>query len=381
MKILIIAGNFPPDIGGPANYIPKLSSTLLQKGHQISVLCFSDVEKSEFDLKQKYSIRRISRKQNIIKREIRTIALGYQMAKQVDVIYSNGNDFKAMIIGTLAGRPRVHKIVGDVSWERAQNHGWFTGTLDEYQIASKSAFLRILDWVRAFPLRKAAAVITPSNYMKKVVAGWRINPAHIAMVYNAFLPLPETSGQFSLSKLKSSELIWMCTICRLTPWKGVEALLQVLVDFPNLGLLIVGDGPMESQLKQKAKDIQIEDQVIFAGRQPRENVRYFLNQSRFFILNSSYEGLPHVVLEAMSAQKLVLASEVGGTPELVRHHETGLLFQYNDLISIKSTITEALFNDHSAIIKNASHFIHHEFSFEKMINETEATLQRAITRR
>ncbi len=374
MKILIIAGIFPPDIGGPAQYVPKISDALVKKGHKVSVLCFSDVHVNPEDQKLSYPVVRINRHTNILIRELSTIWTGLKLAFNCDVVYSNGNDFKAFLIALIANKKTVHKIVGDTAWERSQNRGWYLGTLDEYQIAQKSIFLNVLDWLKIFPLRKSHSVITPSNYLKKIVTGWDVSPENVKVVYNSFQPLPFiTTPPASLSEKKIS-LKYMCTICRIVPWKGIDQLLEALVTFPGLGLIIVGDGPLENTFKDLAQKLGVADRTIFAGRQSRDSIRSFLNASDFFILNSSYEGLPHVVLEAMSCERLVLASNVGGTPEVVKHSQTGLLFEYGNKTSLCAAIENALKNEHSHIIKNAKHFIETEFSFEKMMNDTEAQL-------
>jgi glycosyltransferase involved in cell wall biosynthesis len=380
MKILILAGIFPPDIGGPANYLPRIATALVEKGHSVSVLCYSDT-KNHNDLNYPFSIRRILRRQNIFWREILTVFWGFRMAKDCDVIYANGNDFKAMLIGFFSRKPRVHKIVGDTSWERAQNRNWTNATLDQYQEMQKGIFLRFLDWIRGFPLLSADFVITPSQYLKNIVSGWGVPSEKTILVYNSFQPLPAVRLGFEnrLFQTLDSKTRWLCTICRLVPWKGVDTLIDSLDSFPDLGLMIVGDGPLEAQLKQQVKDKKMESRVIFAGRQPRSEIRHFLEKSEIFILNSSYEGLPHVVLEAMSCRRLVLASNVGGTPEVVIHQETGLLFEYNNPESIRKALALATGVEQKNLVENAIGSLEVKFSFSKMLAMTESTLLRAIS--
>jgi glycosyltransferase involved in cell wall biosynthesis len=376
MKILILAGIFPPDIGGPAHYIPKLSAALVKRGHDLTVLCFSDVDHHKPDSSLAYPVHRISRKQNILSRELQTLMAGIRLAASSDLIYSNGNDFKALLIGLATGKPRVHKIVGDVAWERAQNRGWYRGTLDEYQDSPKNYFLRSLDWARAFPLRMASRVIVPSHYLQKIVSGWKVHKTKIKIVYNAFNELPEPTTSLPIPFLNRDGVHVMCTVCRLVAWKGVDTLIRALTWFPNLALIVVGDGPLENELKKLTQDLGVSDRVYFSGRQPREQIKYFLSNSSFFVLNSSYEGLPHVVLEAMSCKTLVVASESGGTPELVHHQKTGLLFKYNDEVSLRSALVLAMVSQQT-LIQNAEKLIESQFSFDKMLQETESVFLEA----
>jgi glycosyltransferase involved in cell wall biosynthesis len=71
------------------------------------------------------------------------------------------------------------------------------------------------------------------------------------------------------------------------------------------------------------------DRVYFAGQRSKEETFALMFSCDVFVLNSTYEGFPHVVLEAMGAGLPVIATAVGGTPELVRHGENGLLIELN----------------------------------------------------
>ncbi|MFZ4403943.1 MAG: glycosyltransferase family 4 protein [Pseudobdellovibrionaceae bacterium] len=378
MNILIIAGIFPPDIGGPANFLPRFAEAMVLKNHSISVLCFTESNQMDaaksYDLTLNYFVHRIIRNRGFLVRELLTIYFGVKMAFKSDVIFVNGNDFKALIIGIITGKRRVHKIVGDTAWERAQNRKWFLGTIDEFQLIRKNIFFDLLRWLRAYPLRTSECIITPSFYLKKVVIGWGINEKKVNVIYNSFSPLDNAKNYPALD----TRYKWMCTVCRLVPWKGVDTLIRLLLEFKDLGLVIVGDGPLENDLKKLANNINVADRVHFAGMQPRRMVADFVSAAHFFILNSSYEGLPHVVLEAMSLRKLVVASAVGGTVEVIAHGKTGFLFTYNDEESIKTYVRKSLNEDNTMIVENGYNWVNTNFSFGKMINEIESVFLKLI---
>ncbi len=77
----------------------------------------------------------------------------------------NGLGAESALAALLAGRPTVHKIVGDYAWERAVGRKWFCGTIDEYQAIPKSLMLRVLDLIRTIPLKLARRIIVPSQYL------------------------------------------------------------------------------------------------------------------------------------------------------------------------------------------------------------------------
>jgi glycosyltransferase involved in cell wall biosynthesis len=112
---------------------------------------------------------------------------------------------------------------------------------------------------------------------------------------------------------------------RLVPAKGLVYLLaaikQIKNEFPNVVLFIVGDGPQRAELELKAKEVKLK--AVFSGYQTDTPPYYSLMDA--FVLPSFFEGLPGVVLEAMAMEKPVIATDVGGTSDLVADGETGFL--------------------------------------------------------
>lgn len=114
---------------------------------------------------------------------------------------------------------------------------------------------------------------------------------------------------------------------RLMPQKGVEDLINALDLLqhvrPELKTLIVGGGPLMSDLEELTHSYDLDDKVRFLGH--RSDARTLLAASDLLVLPSLYEGLPNVVLEAMQYRKPVVATAAPGTTEVVVDHETGLL--------------------------------------------------------
>jgi glycosyltransferase involved in cell wall biosynthesis len=122
------------------------------------------------------------------------------------------------------------------------------------------------------------------------------------------------------------------TVTRLDPIKGndilIEAMGRVLSRHPSARLLIVGDGSEETKLKEQCQSLNISDKVIFSGY--CSNVSDFIHVMDVFVLPSFNEGMGRVIVEAMACGKPVIASRVGGIPELVNDGEDGMLVPVRD---------------------------------------------------
>ena len=117
-------------------------------------------------------------------------------------------------------------------------------------------------------------------------------------------------------------------VARLVPIKGADIFLRaaqvILRERPDARFVLVGDGKERPRLAALARELNIAPQVIFAGEQ--KNVSDYYNIFDIFVLSSRSEGFGNVILEAMHHDIPVVASAVGGVPEIVLHEQTGLLF-------------------------------------------------------
>lgn len=123
------------------------------------------------------------------------------------------------------------------------------------------------------------------------------------------------------------------TVGRLTPVKGLSYLLQavsiLLRQRVDLRLLIVGEGVIRKDLEAQARDLGISENVVFLGH--REDTEELLQALDIFVLPSLNEGIPMALLEAMAASRAVVASRVGGIPEIVEDGVEGILVEPMDV--------------------------------------------------
>jgi glycosyltransferase involved in cell wall biosynthesis len=137
------------------------------------------------------------------------------------------------------------------------------------------------------------------------------------------------------------------TITRLHQEKGnhylLEAAAEVLKVFPGCYFLIVGDGPLSRELKQHALSLGVGQHVIFTGFQ--KDVGGMLSLFDIMVIASISEGFPQALLEAMVMGKAVVATEVGGIGEILRHGEAGFLVPPRDPQALAGGIIHLLANE------------------------------------
>jgi glycosyltransferase involved in cell wall biosynthesis len=129
-------------------------------------------------------------------------------------------------------------------------------------------------------------------------------------------------------------------IGRLFEGKGVVDLIKAVSEIKtnNVKCFIVGDGPQKSNLERLAKELKIENKVIFFGYKKQEEVIGILKISDIFVNPSYNEGLPSSVIEAALCQKAIIATKVGGTPEIFTDRKSGFLIKTKDINLLKEKL-------------------------------------------
>ena len=334
MNVLVITGIFPPDIGGPATYVPAIGEALVERGHRVSVLTLSDDDPPSRDRDYPFAVERISRAGFKPWRFVRVAAAIFRKGRTADVIYVNGLALEAAAANFFLRRPLVQKIVGDWAWERASNKGWVRESFDEFQIRRHGFKVELLKVLRRFCARRADRLIVPSRYLARAVAGWGIAEKKIAVIYNAVeAPLP------TRCEVPLATPVKIVTVGRLVALKQIDRLIAALAGCEQAGLVIVGDGPERARLEEVGRCCCAAERIYFAGQKSKAETLALMSACDLFVLNSIHEGFPHVVLEAMSVGLPVVATAVGGTPELIRDGQNGILIPPDGNSALAQTLT------------------------------------------
>ncbi len=176
------------------------------------------------------------------------------------------------------------------------------------------------------------------------------------------------------------------TVSSLTPHKGHEYLIQaaslVLDTLPPVKFLIVGDGPLRKRLEEQAKELNIHSSVIFTGK--RKDIPEILSLLDVFVLPShTREGLGIAIIEAMAAERPVVATDIGGIPEVVDDGETGVLVPPEDTEALSKAIITLLQDPPRAktMGEKGRTRIKEMFTTTKMLSEIEHVYQSLTSQR
>jgi glycosyltransferase involved in cell wall biosynthesis len=163
---------------------------------------------------------------------------------------------------------------------------------------------------------------------------------------------------------------------RLTWRKGVkyliDALPQILAEYADTKLLVVGNGEQKAFLKKRIKKFRIENSVQFLGKVSAERLYSLYNEADVYVQPSLYEPCGIAILEAMSMGKPVVATDVGGIPELITNGVEGLLVEPGNSLQLARAITN-VFSDSSyrkIFGSNARKKVEREFTWNAIAKKT-----------
>jgi glycosyltransferase involved in cell wall biosynthesis len=365
MKIALATPLYPPESGGPATYAKLLKEHLGgdRGGEVVCLVKFSDVRHLPS------SIRHLRYFWLVLE-----AARGAQVVLALDPV-STG--LPALLAARILGKPFVVKIVGDFAWEQGRQRFGITSSLDAFVLQKKLPFsVQVLRSVETFVAKHAKRVIVPSHYLKGIVNAWGIPEDKISVIYNS-IELPELAPQ---EKSLSSRVV---SVGRLVPWKGFEGVIDAVAaireradeKLTSTTLTIIGDGPDEDVLKAKGSAL-LGDAITFSGRLANVETLQTIQQSSVLVLNSSYEGLSHLLIEALSVGCAIIASDAGGNPELIQHEMNGLLVPVGDTVALTNALERILSDEElAARLRAAAKESAKRFNVSTMCAETVALLE------
>lgn len=324
MKLLVATPLYPPETGGPATYSKLLEETLPQEGITVTLVKFKSV-----------------RWYPKIIRHIAYFFLLLLKTGKADAILALDPvsvGLPAALAARVLGKPFFVKIVGDYAWEQGTQRFGVKGTLDEFvEHRSLPFFVQMLKDIERWVALRAKKIIVPSAYLKKIVTAWRIPESRIVVIHNAVSIETIGSVPSSVSALSHPLIV---SVGRLVPWKGMKELIDAVATIRETlpaSLVIVGDGPERERVTTWAHK-KLGAHAVVTGALSHTDTLAVMERGDVFALNTSYEGLSHLLIEALTLGKPIVTTNVGGNPELITHGENGMLVGRGDV----TALTQAL---------------------------------------
>ena len=322
MKVVIATPLYPPEIGGPATYAQILVDAL---GHDVVLVKFSDV-------------RRLWK----IIRHFTYFLKVFKAAKDADIVFALDPvsvGLPAMWAAYLAKKKFVVKIVGDYAWEQGNQRFGVKQNLDDFvQTEQSSWIVRRLQNIQTRVARHATRVIVPGQYLKEIVTAWGVSDKKIQVIHNSVTLPPLGILPESVTHLSPPLVV---SVGRLVPWKEFDGVIDAVLN-TNASLVVIGEGPLYSRVTANARQ-KLGERALFTGVLSRPDTLAVMKKSDVFVLNSSYEGFSHVLVEAIFLGKAIIATNIPGNKEII-DGTNGILVNVGDTEELTNALNK-IFSD------------------------------------
>lgn len=185
--------------------------------------------------------------------------------------------------------------------------------------------------------RKIDCIISPSEFNKNQLLNGKLKYSEIVTLHN-FVNESERN-EYVLGD-------YAFYLGRLSKEKGILNLIEAIGDIPDAKLLIAGDGPERERIEAYISEHKLDGRITLLGYQNQDSIHKYITNSRFVVIPSiCNENCPYSVLEAMEIGKPIVASRIGGIPELIADGENGCLYKADDINELKEKLMLMLDND------------------------------------
>lgn len=185
--------------------------------------------------------------------------------------------------------------------------------------------------------RKIDCIISPSEFNKNQLVNGKLK-------YNEIVALHNFVNESERNDYVLGDYAFY--LGRLSKEKGILNLIEAIGDIPNAKLLIAGDGPERERIEAYISEHKLDGRITLLGYQNQDSIHKYITNSRFVVIPSiCNENCPYSVLEAMEIGKPIVASRIGGIPELIADGENGYLYKADDINELKEKLTLLLDDD------------------------------------
>ncbi|KGL41995.1 hypothetical protein EP58_10680 [Listeria newyorkensis] len=380
-RILMLSSDFLPNIGGVAAYVYEVSKQLLQEGHEVTVLTKYDgfgwkIREEMLDglrvirvpfapVKKLQDLEYVVRTRKIIKELI--------ARKTIDVIHWHtlNKDSKVMRGIQFPQGVIVHT-----------NHFvWFREMYRAGQFAKLQRMIPFTDHIIApsYEIEEMSRAVFPDDGVTRIPNG--VDPA-------SFYPDRQLGAKMRLELGVPDDHTVVVTTNRMSEEKGMGYLIDAIPDllrkYEKLSFVLAGDGPELNYFEKKiSESTRKSPRVHFLGRIRNSDILPIVNAGDIFLQTSLEEGCSISVLEAMACAKPVVATMVGGNPDIVRHRVTGVMIAPKSSDAVAQGLEKLISDTEKAVLygENGKNVIQAELNWEQLTKRIIALYNESLVRK
>jgi glycosyltransferase involved in cell wall biosynthesis len=338
MRLLLVNYEYPPVGAGAATATQAIARNLVALGHDVTVLTGS--------------YRDLPRESNEVGVTIRRILCLRREADRSNILEMFGFTLSALLaLPSVRARYRPEALIAFFSLPSGPvglAAHFFYGI--PYLVSLRGGDVpgltpevswmhKLLSPLRRLVLRNAVAVVANSEGLRDLSRAADPIPVHVipnGVDTDFFRPSPE-------SWVSAGERFRILFVGRFQAQKNLAVLLEELAALREqrpgkFEIHLVGDGPLRTELKIKANNLRLSDDITWHGWLSRDELSKICRSCHCFVNPSHYEGMPNAVLEAMACAKPIVASAVPGNDAVVQHGLTGFLFPLDDPASLRESL-------------------------------------------
>ncbi|PJA86616.1 MAG: glycosyltransferase [Candidatus Moranbacteria bacterium CG_4_9_14_3_um_filter_42_9] len=373
MKILVFSPYYPPHIGGLESHADEFNKYLSQKGVDVTVFTPRlPVSAPEFET--------IHTDVKIIRFPAFEIISNYPLPKcwslkfwrlffglfknKFDIVISRTRFFSTSLLALMYAKMKKAK------WIHIEHGSDFVKSGGKLSVTIAMIYDLTFG---TLVLKKTNIVIANSNasadFCKKLAKNTNCEVIYRGVEVEKIISAPDDIEL----KNKYCDSVIITFLGRLIDGKGVKDLLSSASEITdnNFKILVIGDGPERKNLENQTQKLKLESKVIFLGYKKFEDYIKILKISDIFINPSYTEGLPTTVAEAALCRNAIIATNVGGTPEIITNNQSGYLINPKDITTLKNKLEMLINNDslRKELGNSAYNEVLNKFNWDKSIDK------------
>lgn len=335
MRILIVSHEYPPIGGGGANACMNLAREYSRKGHKVDIVTVWYLGEDDVTRSENISIYRVRSKRKYLEHCGFVEMLDY-LLKSWRIVKKLANCEKYDICQVFFGIPS-----GPIGWQLKRKYGipyvirFGGGDIPGFQDRFSQVYRIIAPAIKQI-WKEADALVANSSGLKEMAEAF-YNKKEILIIPNGadVRASDQNYGRISDNGCKDSNIIKLLFVSRLIERKGLQDIIPQIKEVKEqceyrdiqLCFEVIGDGPYRSVLEEMTQNEGLSGTIVFYGQKKKDELPYFYQNADIFVFPSRKEGMPNVVLEAMSYGLPIVMTPCQGSDELI--DENGIVSKSN----------------------------------------------------